>query len=276
LKSSTVSRWPIDRARIRRAAQAFWRGRAPRHTLYLHPQGLTAWRAGAVPTAPEHFADFDAWCRAHPGSQARLLLSGKGLHSLLIDPGLSLGDEETLRTYARQQFAHYHGAPARQWPIAVWSDGKPEGHAGACALHGFDLDALRASAKAHQVHLTGVAPLWSAGLGSLAQRVPAFGGPGRHALALVEGRLVTWLVTESGAVTALRQRHLDAPDTARLAALLNDLSAGTEPLSTPPLLVGWGLDDDAGSGLPAQALTPLHTGSGALGPWVLDAMGTPA
>jgi hypothetical protein len=252
------------------------RGRVPQHTLLLDSQGVTAWRKAlprsvdASDTAPFVYDSFDAWCGANPGSDARVFVSGHLLHSLVIDPALQLhADDSAVRRYARQQFGHYHGAAARQWPLAVWSDA---GSAGACALHGLDLAAAQSSAAGHDVRLRSVAPLWSAGLASLATCKPAPAVPGRHALALVEATLVTWLVLESGRIQGLLQRYLDTARIDALAAVLDQLVAESGPLQALPMVVGWGLDD-SGRAAPLQARValPLNQPT-AHADWVLDTM----
>jgi hypothetical protein len=279
-----VSRWPTDVTVNAHGARRAWpaaimrrlRRRAPRHRVLLQSHGLLSWRCDLGPTTDDGgsaFDSVDAWCRAHSGCEATVLVSGHLLHSLVIDPALPAHGDEALREHARRQFADYHGIAAQQWPLAPWSVG---GAAGVCALHGLDLDALRSSAARHGVHLRSVAPLWSAGLRSLGTRVPAFASSGRHPLALVEGRLVTWLVADSARVVAIQQRFLDAATGPALAELLDRLISSNGPLAELPLVVGWGLD--AAQPLPplrAHVLTPL-TGTEAARAWVLDVMRAPA
>ncbi len=266
-----VRQWPRAVGRAVRG----WRARVPQHTLLLNPQGVLAWRtdvpnkleAGAA--APFACDSFGAWCAAHPGTDARVLVSGHLLHSLVIDPALQLEGDDAVRRYARQQFGHYHGATARQWPLAVWSDAAS---AGACALHALDLDALQSSAAVHEVRLRSIAPLWSAGLASLTACMPAFAAAGPHALALVEASLVTWMVVDAGRIQALQQRHLDAPRLDALADVLDQLVAESRPLAAPPIVVGWGLEDGGpATPLPGRVWSPLsHPTADAR--WVLDTM----
>lgn len=252
------------------------RGRLPLHTLYLQPQGVLAWNMGAAPRATvaatataTAFEHFDAWCRVNPGAQARLFVSGHLLHNLIVDPTLRLRDDEAVRNYARQQFVHYHGAHARQWPLAVWSNAP---HGGACAAHAVDLHALRASAATHDVQLQCIAPVWSAGLLSLTRRMPQFARPMPCALALVEGSLVTWMVSNAGTITSMQQRYLDAPRTDMLIELLDQLVAESGPFAHPPVIVGWRLED--GCVLPAlraDVMTALGDRD-ASARWMLDSM----
>ena len=249
------------------------RGRLPLHTLYLQPQGVLAWNT--VDTRPagvgttSAFDNFDAWCRVNPNSEARLFVSGHLLHSLVADPALRLRDEDAVRNYARQQFVHYHGTHARQWPMAVWSSAS---YSGACAAHSIDLDALRATAASHDVHLHSIAPAWSAGLASLTRQVPSLAGPGPSAVALVEGSLVTWLTASAGTITSMQQRYLDAPRTGLLTELLDRLVEETGPFAHPATVVGWGLEDGAiPPALRANVVSPPG-GRDAAACWMLDSM----
>ena len=277
-----VRAWPQAAERILERTLRRARGRIAQQVLYVSPAGVSAWNAserenvgqvghGANSDArANEFADFDAWCRANEGCDARLLVSSHLLHSLVIDPGLQLSGEPEVRGYAAQQFSHYHGAQARQWPMAVWAQ---PSHSGACALHSVDLPALLGLAAAHDVQLRSIAPVWSAGLDSLSTLEPAFAGAQRQALALVEGRLVTWLVAEAACLVAVQQRFIDTPRVEPLADLLNRLVVETGPLCEPPLLVGWGVEDTGlGSSLPARVMTDLGARTAAA-EWVLDAMG---
>jgi len=260
-----VSRWPIERTLSRGWKRL--RGRSPLHTLYLHPDGVWSWCSGAEPATCE---GFDAWCEAHAGNDARLLLSGHMVHNIVVDASLGLRQDGPLRSYALQQFVHYHGAAAQSWPLATWSEG---GQSVASALHAVDWIALRRAAAAHDVVLVGATPVWSAGLGSLSMWVPEFQSGGRRALALVEGTLVSWLVVESGRLTALLQRRLDAPQVGALADMLVQLVAASQPLTDAPLVVGWGVADaENAADLPARVLVLLGTDA-VSGAWVRDHMG---
>ena len=265
--------WSHDLARTLDRALQRARGRVAQQVVYLGVAGVSAWRAPAggshLDTATDEYADFDAWSQANSGCEARLFVSGHLLHSLVVDPALRLSDEPAVRAYAAQQFSHYHGPQAQQWPMAVWS--QPT-NSGACALHSVDLPKLMAQAAAHDVRVRSIAPAWSAGLDSLSKLKPAFAGAQPQALALIEGRRVTWLVAQAACVVALQQRFIDTPRIDALADLLHRLLIETGPFAEPPLVVGWGLDDAAQAlSLPAQVLTPLgqHT---ACADWLLDAM----
>ncbi len=281
MSRSPSERWPLSVGRalgralgrsVRRA-----RGSVPRHTVYLQAHGLHAWRHASgthADTIATAYASFDSWCVANPGADATAYVSGHLLHSLVVDPAMALDDDAAVRSYARQQFAHYHGAEARRWTLAAWCD---DFGAGACALHALDLGALRVTAAKHDVQLRSVAPAWSAGLRSLAAFKPSFAAPGLHALALVEGTLLTWLAVDSGRIIAMQQRFLDAPRGAALADVLARLvDESTPSLVEPPLVVGWDLDDSENAALlPCQRIGPLASG-GATTRWMLDLIGAVA
>jgi hypothetical protein len=250
---------------------------SPQRIACLQPDGILSWdtvrRTTSELPAAERFEHFEAWCTTNEGCDARLFVSGHLAHSLLIDPALNIVDDEAIRTYARQQFTHYHGAPARQWPLAVWADGP---QSCACALHALDLDELRASAARHNVRLRSLAPLWSAGLGSLSIHVPALTDAGMRAFALVEGSLVTWLVVDAGRLHAIQQRFLDAPRVDALSTLIGQLVAEGHLLADLPVVIGWGLNDaepgsDFTSELRARVIGSLN-GDGPGAEWVLDAV----
>lgn len=266
--------WSHDLTRTLDRALQRARGRVAQQVVYLGVGGVSAWRAPAggsrLATATDEYADFDAWCQANSGCEARLFVSGHLLHSLVVDPALRLLDEPAVRAYAAHQFSHYHGPQAQLWPMAVWAQ---PSNSGACALHSVDLPALMAQAASHDVRVRSMAPAWSAGLDSLSKLKPAFAGAQPQALALVEGRRVTWLVAQAACVVALQQRFIDTPRIDALADLLHRLVIETGPFAEAPLVVGWGLDDAApASSLSAQVLTPLGQRTACVD-WLLDTMG---
>jgi len=250
-------------------------GGSPQHTLFVHPQGVWAWsplRDAAQPMAPAMHENVDAWCAAHEGADARIVVSNHLVHSLLVDAALPLDDNEALHTHARQQLFHYHGTPARHWPLAVWSDSPQRG---ACALHALDLDAVRRIAAAHEVRLRSVMPAWSVGLRNVDRQCPDFRETGRSALALVEAALVTWLVVDGGRVLQLQQRFADAAEVGALARLLRALMADSAPLAALPTVIGWGMDAAAdAASLPARVIGSL-SGDSPSARWVLDGVHEP-
>jgi hypothetical protein len=292
--------------RARPPLQQLWRrlsssvrAQPPLHTLYLGSNGVLSWPAAAAPktknktkhegdhTSPSQAtacADFKAWCAAHENSAVCIFVSGHLLHSLVVDPALKLADDTAVRAYALQQFSHYHGPAARQWPLAVWSHASKTQHqAGACALHGVDMAALHSTARAHGVRLRSVSPVWSAGLSSATSRWPAQAHvqargakPARHAVALIEGHLLTWMLLQSGTVLALEQRYLDAPDWPAASHLVAQLSSDSGPLAAPAALVAWGLPPAAAGQPSAQVPVPMLCANDShrtIGAWVLDAVG---
>ena len=190
----------------------------------------------ASSTTHESFAH---WCAAHPGADASLRVSGQLVHTLVVDPLLKLKDVAAIRRYALQQFTHYHGASAEDWPLAVWRDG-----AGAlvCGLHDTDVQAMLAHAEQHGVRVREFMPVWCAGLAIASVSYPDFGLDGRHAMMLAEGNTATWLVVEDGAVVSVVQRHADSARGADVVALLETLVAETPPLIEPPILLGHGVE----------------------------------
>lgn len=283
MSPSRSDAWPRSLARsfgralgrsLRRA-----RGAVACHTIYLHPHGLQAWRHSARDSAEASAAaylNFDAWCTANAGADAAVYVSGHLLHSLVIDPALGLEGDAAVRSYARQQFAHYHGPQARHWPLAAWCD---DFGAVACALHALDMTALRAASAQHDVRLRSVAPAWSAGLNSLTEFKPSFAAPGPRAIALLEGTLLTWLVVDSGCIAVLQQRFLDAPRVTALADLIDRLVGESPALAEAPLVIGWGLDEGETAAPPRcqllGSLGSLDT-SGATMRWMLDTIGAGA
>ncbi len=244
--------------RLRRATR-----RSAVHTLFVQAGGVSAWgpaaraEAGASHAHSTLHMSAAEWCAAHPGQAANVVVSGHLLFSLHVDAALRLADATALRTYAQQQFSHYHGTPAQAWPLAVW----PGAHQRvACALHGIDLPALRAHAEAHDVHLRCMLPAWAVALQSARHQVPTL-ARARCAVVLVEGTLVTWMALHGGALVGLRERFLDTPTTAALAALLADLTAEFSPLGLleqQPVVLGYGLTDALATRIDETAL-PFQT-----------------
>lgn len=245
MSPSTAEREPALVAAMARAqgmrmrvsrAWASARGRVPRHVAYLQAGRMRSWCVSdAQPQAASEVDSFAAWCEAHAGTDVALRLAGPLTRNLAVDAALSLREPGALRGYARQQFEHYHGARATDWPLATWPGG-------VTALHGIDLGALQSTASAHDVRLVSVAPAWAAGLDGVSASCPEFGGPGRSALLLVEGAAATWLVAHDGLVVSLRQRYLDAAHVDDIARLLHALADEEDPLSGLPIVAGWDVD----------------------------------
>ncbi|MCY4746067.1 hypothetical protein NYO99_13860 [Pelomonas sp. UHG3] len=168
--------------------------------------------------------EFAAWCRDMPGTAVELVVSARALHELVAEPGLPLADLDAVQAYAQQQFAHYFGASAQRFAVAPWQLGEA---AGASALHGLDLAALRAQAHAAGVRVAAVRPAWAAWLASL----PAATRAGSGRAVWHEGAVAVVIQLDRGRVTALQSRRVNT---------LADLGADA------PLAVG----------TPADALAP--------------------
>ncbi len=274
------------------------RGISTLHTLYWGPNGNLSWPfADADATSPSiaghpspatACADFESWCAAHPDSEVRIFVSGHLLHSLVVDPTMQLADDAAVSAYAQQQFGHYHGVAARQWPLAVWShQNKTQRQSGACALHGVDMSALQNAARGHGVRVRSVSPVWSAGLSSVTSRWSEVALKNSvHAVALIEGSLLTWMLLQSGMVMALEQRYLDAPNWPAALRLVAQLSAESGPLATPAAVVAWGLParTDATEARHSTQPSSIEAAVGAwpadegdcraMRAWVLDAVGS--
>lgn len=168
--------------------------------------------------------EFAAWCRDMPGTAVELIVSARALHELVAEPGLPLADLDAVQAYAQQQFAHYFGAAAQRFAVAPWQLGDA---AGASALHGLDLAALRAQADAAGVRVAAVRPAWAAWLASLPAATRACSGRA----VWHEGPVAVVIQLDRGRVTALQSRRVNT---------LADLGADA------PLAVG----------TPADALAP--------------------
>jgi hypothetical protein len=183
---------------------------------------------------------------AAPGQALDLVVSEKLLQHLVCEPGLPLADAAALQAYARQLLSHYFGAAAQRWPLASW---RLDDAAGASALHGLDLTALRATLLQRGLALRGLRPAWAALLQRLAVDQPVWARAPRAALAWVEGPLLTWLLLQEGRPVQLLHRRLVAPSVDALhEALAGELQALGEEL--PLLLLGYGLDEPRMAALP--------------------------
>jgi len=114
---------------------------------------------------------------------------------------------------------------------------------------GPNLERLRAAAARHKVRLISVRPAWCEALISAARAEADWASAAHTALAVVEGRSLSWLVLARGAVVAVRQRYLDPHDSENprtLATLLDELATETPEPVAPARRRGWG---DASAGL---------------------------
>ncbi|HEY1129054.1 MAG TPA: hypothetical protein VGF12_06600 [Roseateles sp.] len=147
--------------------------------------------------------ELDAWCKDLPGTAVELVVSARALHELVVEPGLPLVDLDAVQAYAQQQFAHYFGSAAQRFAIAPWKLGEA---AGASALHGLDLTALRSQAAAANVRLHAVRPAWAAWLASL----PAATRAGSGRAIWHEGDVAVVIHLEGGRVTGLQSRRVQS------------------------------------------------------------------
>jgi hypothetical protein len=227
-----------------------WRRTLRPHALFLAADGL--WDLG--PTPALRFVDFAAWCAAHPAARCRLFVSSHHLHLVDSDPDLALRSDAAVNEHARAQLVHYHGAAAEHWPLAAWRSG---GHRGATALHGLDLDALRAAAGAHRVRLLGVHPWWLAAWRWALARHPERAAAENTRLLLVEGALATQVHVQSGSLRSAVVMRLAGPRNADLQALIADLADAAD--GAPVVVHGHGIEDGREAGLSGSAPDPLST-----------------
>ncbi|CAM4127767.1 PilN domain-containing protein [Roseateles saccharophilus] len=140
-------------------------------------------------TQGQAWPDFAAWCAAHAGARAELLVGAEQAHSLLVPADLPLADADALQGYARLQFTHYFGPAAQQWPLA-------SSERVACALADADLAALQATAAAQRVRIASLRPSWTL--------CAAQDGD----TAVIDGDMLTWLRRSGGRLVDLQQRHV--------------------------------------------------------------------
>ena len=162
-------------------------------------------------------SEFETWCRERPGTAVELVVSARALHELVCEPGLPLADLDAVQGYAQQQFAHYFGGAAQRFAMAPW---QLDEAAGASALHGLDLAALRAQGLTARVSLAAVRPAWAAWLASL----PAATRSGSGRAVWHEADVAVVIQLDRGRVTGLQSRRV-----ATLADLGGDapLAVGT-------------------------------------------------
>ncbi|MBY0236536.1 MAG: hypothetical protein K2W93_16270 [Burkholderiaceae bacterium] len=227
------SQWRLRlAARLQRQAQP----------LFLTAEGLRPLLDGA--NSPQRTVQ--EWAEAHRGTAARLIVSARLLHELVCEPGLPLAQEADLQAYGRQQFSHYFGAAAKQWPLASWRLGTLPTHGaeqgseqcGLSALHGLDWPALRLTFEANAVQLRQVQPAWAPVLSHVLASEPVWAAAPQAGLAWVEGQVLTWLQLRAGRVQALRQLRLPEASVAALYETLAELRSG---FAGPVLALGFGL-----------------------------------
>lgn len=216
---------------------------------FAHAEGVCVFADPGGPAA-RHAAGTD-WVADYRGADLKILLSGSVTHHILLtDPALPLHDVESLRTWARHQFVHYHGAAAQGWTLAAWANGVQRG---ASAAHGVDLDALSRACTSAGVRLRAAHPWWAVALQSAAAADAAIATEPHAELWLAEGTHATRIVSRAGRVEAIGQHWLAEASGAALA----DLVAMRAEKSTPVRVLGYGLHDVEGVARVAQVLDRL-------------------
>lgn len=261
--------------------------RRPR-PLLLAVDGLWDPASAAAP-----FADFAAWCRAHPGLACELWLGAGVLADVLgdvADP--QAGNSGELRTAAargawvQRVLFHYHGEAAVAWPLLPWQHA---GAWGATALRGLSLAGLQAQAREHGVLLRAVRPLWPRLLAQLLAHEAQQGGRALDEAWLVEAvpqasdlasaaspasatsgtearpaagpqaagaAHLTLVKLSQGGITSLQRRRLQAPWAPALQRLLEEESPSPPSSPAPSRRLLWLGDAPAGP-LPLPRLLTL-------------------
>ncbi|MEJ6005727.1 hypothetical protein WG899_09225 [Paucibacter sp. AS339] len=188
--------------------------------------------------------DFESWCAAHPGQQLRIWVGGAWVHNVSVPADMPLADAQAVKAYARLQFVHYFGAAAQDWPLALWQagSGPAAGQRHAVALQeqgGLSLAALSHTARAHRVRILSLRPAWSHALAIAATLDQAWAKAECSGLALLEGRMLSWLRLSKGQLVEVQQRYLDQADGHELQTLMQGLQPDTGS-SHAPKLMGWG------------------------------------
>lgn len=236
--SSRIARWP----KLRSLLALGWT-HAGLSTLFVQKDGAWSWEPPRTrhdtPGAPTRYDSVNHWMAHHEGRSVRVLLSGGLLHHLVLrDNALPLHDEAALVAYARHQFVHFHGSGAERWPLAVWSDKRRRG---ACALHGLDLDDLTVQARQRGVRIATVLPWWACALGAATRCDANLVQTEQTGLLLVEGRLLTCLSIERGAVVDLELRHMEEATLAAARAAATEWHEEHADARGTVLLAGYGL-----------------------------------
>ena len=226
-------------------------------------------RRGVLLDAGLWCVDTQRWLPAGPGDPASkagarwdVWAAGPVLQQLMCPPGHPLANDQDVAAYARQLFAHYHGAAARGWAVAPWQSGAVRG---ASALAGPHFTTLQAALAGHAGRLRHLRPLWAAALHWAVEQQPTLRHQARAQVLLAEGTQLTWLQLDRGRCVDLRTARLAAPTWADVARALNEVASNDAATST--VVLGYGLADDA----PPR---PAISGCRALGR--LDAAGPPA
>ena len=246
---------------------------APVHTVLWLTDGLWA------PASGQRYADFAAWCAAHPGRRCTLWVGGSRVTDLVCEAAAPLAAPAVRLAWARRVWVHYRGPAASLWPLLPWRQAKAWG---ACALEGLALDELRQQAREHQVKLLAVRPLWPVLLARLMAARPGLHRADRAQAWLLEAGAasdldgqsaetaqtartantaqtaqLTCLSLSRGRLVALHRRRLRAPWQHHLQALID----GDPTLPNPPALllcVGASAGQDLRSGVSQTLLPPYR------------------
>ena len=220
-------------------------------SLYWGEAGLWSFEPAALDSSAgpgsrqgQSWPDFESWCAAHPGQQLRIWVGGAWVHNVSVPADMPLADAQAVKAYARLQFVHYFGAAAQDWPLALWQPGRgpAAGQRHAVALQeqgGLSLAALSQTAQRHGVRILSLRPAWSHALAIAATLDQAWARAESSGLALLEGRMLSWLRLSQGQLVEVQQRYLDQADSQELQALMQGLQPASGS-SHAPKLMGWG------------------------------------
>lgn len=219
----------------------------PVASLYWGEAGLWSFNpalADSSDSKGQSWPDFESWCAAHPGQQLRIWVGGAWVHNVSVPADMPLADAQAVKAYARLQFVHYFGAAAQDWPLALWQPGSgpAAGQRHAVALQeqgGLSLAALSQTAQRYRVRILSLRPAWSHALAIAATLDQAWARAESSGLALLEGRMLSWLSLSKGQLVEVQQRYLDQADSQELQALMQGLQPATGS-SHAPKLMGWG------------------------------------
>jgi hypothetical protein len=217
----------------------------------LFLQADTAWSFVRGDDSARQFAPRSDWLAAHADRSVRVVLSGTLTHQIVVsDPALPIEDTQSLLSWARHQFVHYHGPSAERWTLAPWVT---RSQRGASAAHGIDLDALVRVAEAQRVRVRAVQPWWAVALQAATVEAPTLALAPEAELWLVEAMHVTRVVCHAGRIEKIEQHWLERADAAELATLMRSCGSGVRAR----WVLGYGLEANGLETLPARRLGRL-------------------
>lgn len=232
-----MSRSPTDAPghKVASVAARFWQTPDP---LWIGLDGVRELNSG------QDHPDLRAWCRAHPGRAALVMVSSQLLHEVTCPPGTPLRSSQEIGQFARQFLTHYHGLAAQAWDLATWQAGarwRPL-HRGASALHTGTLAALQQATDGTGCRLHAVRPWWSVLLQGALHQQPALRSAEQACLVIAEGALLNLVIVRHGQCVEVRRRMLQDADARMLPAVLAEEGLAA---SGPVFLAGWGLQHAA-------------------------------